>query len=76
MEGGGSFFGAVASHIIFDKLRSIGNIVIANKNIARNARAKIRSIAAETRIASIITGIRAPVKISNGYLSLKYTRWV
>jgi len=64
-EGGGSFFGAVASQIIFDRLRSIGNMVIANKNRARNAMAKMRSIPAETRIASIIMGIHAPVYKGN-----------
>ncbi len=62
LGGGRSFLGAVASQIIFDKLRSTGNKVIANKNTARNAVAKTRSMAAETRIASKMMGIRDPGK--------------
>ena len=62
--------GVVASQIILDRLRSMGDMVIANKNMARNARAKMMSIPADTRIASRMTGIRAPHKISNGYLQL------
>lgn len=57
---GAGLFGIVASQIIFDRLRSIGDIVIASRNTARNPRAKIRSIPAETRIASKKTGITAP----------------
>lgn len=70
MAGGGSRLGVVASQIIFDRLRSMGDMVIASRKMARNATAKMRSIAADTRIASIIMGIRAPDKISNGYLRL------
>ena len=52
--------GVVASQIILDSPRSIGDMVIASRNKARNARANIKSIPAETRIASRMTGITAP----------------
>lgn len=74
MGGGRSFFGAVASQIIFDRLRSTGNMEIASKNIAKNAMKKISNIAAETRIASTMMGICAPVNMSNDYLYFEYTR--
>jgi len=57
---GAGLFGVVASQIILDRLRSIGDMVIANRKIARNATAKMISIPIETSIASRMTGIKAP----------------
>lgn len=59
---GSGLFGAVASQIILERPRSIGDMVIASRYIATNARANMRSIPAETRIASRIIGISTPVK--------------
>jgi len=59
---GTRLLGVVASQIIFDKPRSIGAMVIANRYMIRNASANIMSIPAETRIASRMTGITAPLK--------------
>jgi hypothetical protein len=60
---GTRLFGVVASQIIFDKLRSIGIMLIASRNKAKNARANMKSMPAEMRIASRITGITTPRKI-------------
>jgi hypothetical protein len=59
---GKGLFGVVASHIILERPRSIGDRVIASRYMATNARANIKSIPAETRIASRITGITTPAK--------------
>jgi hypothetical protein len=68
--GGKDRFGVVASQIIFDRLRSIGDMVIAKRNKATNASANMRSIPAETRIASRITGMTAPAKKCNAFPTL------
>ena len=62
--------GIVASQIILDKPRSIGDMVIASRNSAKNARANISIIPAETRIASKMTGICGSAEISNGHTEL------
>ena len=54
--------GIVASQIILDSLRSIGDIVIDSRYKAKNARANMMSIPAETKIASRMTGINTPAK--------------
>jgi hypothetical protein len=59
---GKGLFGVVASQIILERVRSIGDKVIASRYMATNASANIKSIPAETRIASRITGITAPAK--------------
>lgn len=58
--GGSGFLGAVASQIILDSPRSIGNMVSANRKKPRNAKANTKSIPRETSSASIMTGINAP----------------
>jgi len=59
-ELGAGLFGVVASQIILDRLRSIGDMVIASRKIARNATPKMMSIPTDTSIASRKTGINAP----------------
>ena len=73
MGGAGSgLFGVVASQIILDNPRSIGDMAIANRYSARNAIANMNSIPAETRIASRMTDINAPIEsvISSNYIKL------
>lgn len=60
---GTRLLGVVASQIILDRLRSIGIMLIANRNKAKNAMANMKSMPAEMRIASRITGITTPRKI-------------
>ena len=73
---GARFLGAVASQIILESPRSIGNMVIASRNRAKNASANIRSIPSEMRIASRMTGITAPAKKCNIHLMSKYTSMI
>ena len=63
--------GFAASQIIFDKLLSIGDMVIAIKYIARNARPNIRSIPAETIIASRMTGISPSTKTVTSHVAFE-----
>jgi len=70
------FFDFVASQIIFDKPCSIGKIVIANRYMATNARANIKSIAAEMIIASRMTGITAPRKTVISSSHFEYTTMI
>ena len=58
---GSGRLGAVASQMIFDRLRSTGAMVIAIRKIAINARANISSMPNEMRIASKMTGITASI---------------
>lgn len=54
--------GVVASQIILESPRSIGDNVIASRNRAKNASANMKSIPSDTRIASRMTGITTPGK--------------